>query len=146
MFNDQILIRKGHLTGPLETIINDVIIEIKAPRGRRRFMLISRPIYGNVLDIENSDPIEHSTNFKQTYLKLGPTVVGSVLEVTSNWCNVTKLSVGYMPPQDELHEFTCPVEGQSGGLLIYEDGHGSFFAMPAESPNSTLLVKDEKDR
>ncbi len=108
-------------------------------------MLLFKPVYGNKLKLEQVGALEHSINFRQSYLVLGNTVVGSVLDVSANWCKVNTLSVGYMPPQDKLYDFECPVEGQSGGMLIYRDGHGSFFAMISNLPNSRLLIKDEKD-
>lgn len=144
-FLDGVLIRRGLLVGPLRQITPDVIFEIKSPRGRRRFVLVFRSLYADELEIENSDPIEHSANFRQLYLKQGSAVVGSILEVASNYCFFTKTSVSYTLPNETLQQYLCPVEGHSGGLLIYEDGRGSFFAMPSTVPNSTLLVKDEKD-
>lgn len=141
----KLIVRRGQLVGPISDLSLNVIAEIKAPRGRRRFIVLYKKVYGNKLDIENVGATDHGNNFKQSYLTLGTTVVGSMLDVSSKWCTVTSLSVSYMPPQDTLHEFECPVEGVSGGLLIYRDGRGSFSAVLGNLPDSPLLIRDEKD-
>lgn len=139
-------IKKNVLTGDISSLLHDVLYEIDdAPRGRRRFILIYKAVYDNELLIDSVAPIEHSYHFRQSYLRLADTVVGSMLEVSAKWCTFNGVSVGYMPPLEKLFNFTCPIEGHSGGLLVYRDEHGSFFAMPHKTPNSPLLVTDRGD-
>ena len=139
-------IKKNVLIGDVTQLIHDVLYEIPgAPRGRRRFCLIYKAVYGEELLIDSVAPIEHSYHFKQSYLRLADTVVGSILEISAKWCTFNGVSVSYMPPLEKLFNFTCPIEGPSGGLLVYRDQHGSFFAMPYKTPNSQLLVTDKGD-
>lgn len=145
MINEELVVRRGQLLGPISKVSLNVLTEIKAPKGRRRFILFYKEIYGDKLDIESAGATDHGINFKQSYLTLGTTVVGSMLDVSNKWCTVTPLSVSYMPPQETLYDFECPVEGVSGGLLIYRDGHGSFSAVLGNLPDSPLLIRDEKD-
>ena len=145
MIDTNIVIRRNKLTGDFLSLPYDTLIEVKAPTGKRRFILIDKAVYGDILDIETAPPTEYSATFRQYYLRLGGVVVGSMLEVAKKWCMTSSYTVGYMPPQDEVYTFSCPVEGQSGGLLVYEDGHGSFFASPASTPNSNLVIRDEKE-
>lgn len=142
----QLVVKKNVLIGDVSSLIHDVLYEIpNAPRGRRRFCLIYKAVYGDTLDIDSVAPIEHSYHFKQSYLRLADTVVGSLLEVSAKWCTFNAVTVGYMPPLEKLYNFTCPIEGPSGGLLIYRDEHGSFFAMPNKTPESPILVTDKGD-
>ncbi|MEG0375907.1 MAG: hypothetical protein RR672_09745 [Raoultibacter sp.] len=139
-------VKKNVLCGDVTSLIHDVLYEIKdAPRGRRRFCLIYKAVYGNELVIDSVAPIEHSYHFKQSYLRLADTVVGSMLEISAKWCTFNAVSVAYMPPLEKLFNFTCPIEGPSGGLLVYRDDHGRFFAMPHKTPESPLLVTDKGD-
>lgn len=138
-------VKRGVLIGPLTDLMHDVMYEIPSPKGRRRFILICKTVYNTELLIDTVSPIDHSHNFRQSYLRLADTVVGSMLDVSSRWCTYNNLCVGYMPPLDALYQFTCPTESPSGGLLVYQDAYGSFFAKPAESPTSALLVTDRGD-
>lgn len=139
-------IKKNVLIGDVSSIIHDVLYEIpNAPNGRRRFCLIYKPVYGTELLIDSVAPIEHSYHFRQSYLRLADTVVGSMIEVSAKWCTFNKVTVGYMPPLGRGFNFTCPTEGPSGGLLVYRDDHGSFFAMPHKTPESPLMVTDKGD-
>lgn len=139
-------VKKNVLVGDVSQLIHDVLYEIpNAPRGRRRFCLIYKAVYGDSLDIDSVAPIEHSYHFRQSYLRLADTIVGSLIEVSAKWCTFSGVSVSYMPPVEKNFNFTCPIEGPSGGLLVYHDGHGAFFAMPHKTPNTPLLVTDKGD-
>jgi len=139
-------VKKKFLVGDIQNLVQDVLYEIDdAPRGRRRFILLYKTVYGDQLLIDNALPIDHGYHFRQAYLRLSDTVVGSLLEVSAKWCTFNNVSVGYMPPLDKGFIFTCPMESHSGGLLIYRDDHGSFFAMPSKTPESALLVTDRGD-
>ncbi|ARW58810.1 hypothetical protein HOS33_gp170 [Erwinia phage vB_EamM_Y3] len=136
-------VKKNVLVGDVSSLIHDVLYEINdAPRGRRRFIIVYKAVYGNELIIDSVAPIEHSYHFKQSYLRLADTVVGSMLEVSAKWCTFNDVSVGYMPPLEKLFNFTCPTESHSGGILVYRDDHGSFFALPNKTLSSPLLVTD----
>ncbi|WOL24409.1 hypothetical protein fHeYen902_063c [Yersinia phage fHe-Yen9-02] len=138
-------VKRGMLQGSLTSLMLDILYEIEAPKGRRRFIILSKSVYSAEVIVDSVSPIEHSHNFRQSYLRLAETVVGSMLDVSSRWCKYNGLCVAYMPPQDMLHEFTCPTEQPSGGLLVYQDNHGAFFAKPAKHAQSALLVTDRGD-
>lgn len=138
-------VKRGLLFGNLPELMQDSLYEIHAPRGRRIFIIVNQPVYGESLIVDSADPINHSRNFSQSYLRLADTVVGSLLDITPRWCCFNNTSVGYMPPQEKITTFVCPTETHSGGLLVYNDGHGSFFAIPAKISNSPLLISDRGD-
>lgn len=135
--------KKGQIFGPISEAPRDVFVEIEPNRGVRKFIILYKPVYGTSVIADSASPLQHGSNFKQSYLRLSDTIVGSLLEVTSRWCKFNDLSVAYMPPSEILHTFTCPTESQSGGILVFHDGNGSFFAMPAKVPDSSLLVMDK---
>jgi len=135
--------RKGQIVGPISEVPRDILFEIESGRGIRRFIIITKPVYGTSIDCDSAAPLHHGSNFKQSYLRLSDTIVGSLLEVTSRWCKFNRLSVAYSPPNEVLHTFNCPTESQSGGLLVFHDNAGSFFAVPAKVPESSLLVTDK---
>ncbi len=137
-------VRRGLLVGNLPELMQDSLYEINAPRGRRMFVILNAPVYGESLEVDSADPINHSRNFSQSYLRLADNVVGSLLDISARWCCFSSTSVGFMPPQDKVTTFVCPTESHSGGLLVYNDGHGSFFAIPAKIANSPLLVSDDR--
>lgn len=138
-------VKRGLLIGNLPELLRDSLYEIQAPRGRRMFVIVNQTVYGDSLEVDSADPINHSRNFSQSYLRLADTVVGSLLDISSRWCCFNNTSVGYMPPQEKITTFVCPTEAHSGGLLVYNDGHGSFFAIPAKIASSPLLVTDRGD-
>ncbi|AQT28805.1 hypothetical protein YOLOSWAG_165 [Erwinia phage vB_EamM_Yoloswag] len=138
-------VKKGLLLGDLSNLMQDFLHEIEAPRGRRMFVLVNKPIYGHQLRVDTVAPISHSHHFNQSYLRLADNVVGSLLDISARWCKFSNLGVGYMPPQDKITTFVCPTEAQSGGLLVYNDGHGCFYATPAKVPSSPLLISDRGD-
>lgn len=109
------------------------------------FIIINQTVYGDQLIVDSADPINHSRNFSQSYLRLAETVVGSLLDISARWCCFNNSSVGFMPPQEKNTTFVCPTEAHSGGLLVYNDGHGSFFAIPAKIASSPLLISDRGD-
>ena len=135
--------RRGQIVGPVSEVPRDILFEIEGSRGIRRFIIITKPVYGTSIDCDSAAPLQHGNNFKQSYLRLSGTIVGSLLEVTARWCKFNRLSVAFTPPNDVLHTFTCPTEAQSGGLLVFHDNSGSFFAVPAKVPESSLLVTDK---
>lgn len=140
-----IQVKRGLLEGDLPGLIQDVLYEIKAPRGRRLFVLFNKPVYDTQIQIVNAQPINHSRNFSQSYLKQSDTIVGSLLDISSRWCCFNSISVGFMPEQEKLTTFVCPTEAPSGGLLVYNDGHGSFYAIPSNQPKNDLLISDRGD-
>lgn len=139
----EISFKKGQIVGPISDVPRDILFEIEPGRGVRRFIIIMKPVYGTTIDCDSAAPLQHGTNFKQSYLRLSDTIVGSMLEITARWCKFNRLSVAYAPPSEDIHTFTCPTESQSGGLLIFHDNNGGFFAVPAKVPESSLLVTDK---
>lgn len=135
---------RGQIIGPVSEVPRDILFEIEGSRGVRRFIIIIKPVYGTSIDCDSVAPLNHGNNFKQSYLRLSDTIVGSIIEVTARWCKFNRLSIAYTPPHEILHTFTCPTESQTGGLLVYHDNNGSFFAMPEKIPDSSLLVSDKE--
>lgn len=136
----------GHLTGASLVIREGVLVEL-APQiqGRRLFITVmQKSIPLHLCYVRKETPIHHGNCFKQYYLYLGESLVGSILDVADTYCKFNNYSVTYVLPGD-LRDFSCPTECQSGGLLIYQDGHGSFAALPAKEVESSLLVTDRSD-
>lgn len=118
--------------------------ELEAPKGRRRFILLSKvSVNPRDLTIDKDVPVGHSSEFLQYYVMgVEQTVLGSVLDIRAKFCTVNSVSVSYNPPSDE-GPFVCPTESSSGGLLVYQNNHGQFLAISAKSCSNRLLVTDK---
>lgn len=138
--------RNGQLQSNGMVIQHGLIVEIPpAAAGRRRFILLSKKsVPLDLVKVSKEDVMVQSNAFKHYYLKQGENVVGSMLDVSARFCTYNNHAVLYTK-SGELKDFHCPTEYQSGGLLIYQDGHGSFAAIPAKEIENSLVVKDRVD-
>lgn len=138
--------KSGKLVSNGMQVIAGQLLEIVSPAaGRRRFILISKKsVPLDIVEVSKEDVMVQSTAFKHFYLRQGESIVGSMLDVSARYCTYNNYAVTYMKA-GELKDFHCPTEYQSGGLLIYQDGHGSFSAIPAKEIENSLIVKDRND-
>lgn len=145
LYNIQVA-RNGHLVSNGMVFNHGTFIEIPpASVGRRRFLLLSKKsVPLDLVTVSKEDVMVQSSTFKHYYLLMGEAIVGSMLDVSAKFCTFNNYAVLYMKNGD-LKDFHCPTEYQSGGLLIYQDGHGSFAAIPAKEIENSLVVKDRVD-
>ena len=125
-------------------ILPNCFYEVDAPKGRRRFLLLSKTsIDVSKMYVDKESVIKHSSDFIQCYVRgVERTVLGSLLDVREKFCTYSGVSVSYMPPTEEAN-FACPTESSSGGLLVYLNGVGQFMAISAKSCGNSLLVTDK---